>query len=56
MPKQKQKRPAATGIRMSTEDEKIVAALVKKKGGNFSSVTREAWRVLAAKEQLSFSA
>jgi hypothetical protein len=54
MAKQKQKAP--TAIRLTDEDEKIVAALIKKKGGSFPSVTREAWRVLAAKEELSFSA
>lgn len=55
---QKQKQnpgPLHRTMRLSIEDEKIVAALIRKKGGSFPSVTREAWRLLAAKEELSFA-
>ena len=44
--------PQAITIRPTPEDYKIVVALCKKKGGNLSSVTREAWRLLARKEKV----
>ena len=40
-------------VRTSPEDRKILAALCKKLGGNVTSVTRQAWRVLATKEGLT---
>ena len=60
MAKQKQERPPSLSslkrsMRLSVEDGKIVAALIKKKGGDFPSVTREAWRLLAAKEEVSYA-
>ncbi|MGB7149838.1 MAG: hypothetical protein WBD45_11835 [Terriglobales bacterium] len=57
MPKAKQKPtyPPTRGMRVTAEDEKIIAALIKKKGGSFPSITREAWRVLAEKEQVSYA-
>jgi hypothetical protein len=40
-------------VRTSPEDRKILSALCKKLGGSITSVTRQAWRVLAEKEGLS---
>ena len=44
--------PGPTPIRFSVEDRKLIDALAKKKGGNVTTVMREALRVLAAKEEV----
>jgi len=49
----KTKEMRVQSVRTSPEDRKILAALCKKLGGNVTSVTRQAWRVLATKEGLT---
>lgn len=44
--------PKAITIRPTPEDHRIVMALCRKLGGNISSVTRQAWRLLAEKEKV----
>jgi len=51
----KKSYPPQVSIRLSVEDRKIIAAVAKKKGGSLPSVVREAIRVLAAKEEVSFA-
>ena len=50
--KKKLKLPAPTNIRFSPEDRRLIDAIAKKKGGNTTTVMREALRVLAAKEEV----
>jgi hypothetical protein len=40
-------------VRTSPEDRRLLAGLCKKLGGSITSVTRQAWRVLAEKEGVS---
>jgi hypothetical protein len=48
----KEKTPRAVTIRPTEEDYRLLAALMKKLGINASSVTRQAWRLLAAREKV----
>lgn len=49
----KQKKADSIGVRLSTADQKIMAALCDKLGANITQVVRQSIRALAEKEGVS---